>query len=326
MVRKEMLAVLIFLALTDLGERVEAEALSIYEIQYSTDANGDSPENGNIVDCKGGIVVHKSSGSRTKLTLYDPNYPDGWGGVMAKDLDGVGAFAAINVGDWVSFTNVEVEDYKGTTFLEYTGGNNSGFNVVSIDNPLPRPLGVGVDEIAAPVAGVDSWLVSDHRAEKYEGMLIKVIDVTVIDTAYGKAYDNYILESNVNSNHSCWASDYLNDDRSGIYHPYVAIGERFCGVAGVLEQYAAEKEGIDYDYYQLLTTKTEDFTILQVADFDGDCDVDFYDFGEFALSWLETGCGEPDWCGGADLFRDGNAIVDEFDLMEFSTNWLEGKY
>ncbi len=326
MIKKRMLVLLIAAAVSGLAERIEAEPLSIYEIQYSTDASGASPENGNIVDCIGGIVVHKSSGSRTKLTLYDPNYPDGWGGVMAKDLDGVGAFAAINVGDWVSFTNVLVEDYKGTTFLEYTGVNNPGFTVVSIGNPLPEPLGVGVDEIAAPVAGVDSWLVTDHSAEKYEGMLIKVIDVTVTDTGYGKAYDNYILESNVDSDFTCWASDYLNEDRTEIYHPYVAIGQSFCGVAGVVEQYAAESEGIDYDYYQLLTTKTEDFTILQVADFDGDCDVDLYDFGGFALNWLETGCGEPDLCGGADLFRDGNAVVDELDLMEFSANWLEGKY
>ena len=326
MIKKEMLMLLIVAAVIGLAERIEAEPLSIYEIQYSTDASGASPEHGNIVDCNGGIVVHKSSGSRTKLTLYDPNYPDGWGGVMAKDLDGVGAFATINVGDWVSFTNVLVEDYKGTTFLEYTGGNNSGFNVVSIDNPLPEPLGVGVDEIAGPVAGFDSWLVADHSAEKYEGMLIKVINVTVTDTGYGKAYDNYILKSNVDSNFTCWVSDYLNEDRTEIYHPYVGIGQIFCGVAGVVEQYDAESEGIDYDYYQLLTTKTEDFTILQVADFDGDCAVDLYDFGGFALSWLETGCGEPDWCGGADLFQDENAIVDAFDLMEFSANWLEGKY
>ena len=325
MIKKQMSILVIIVVILGFAGLVEAEPLSIYEIQYTTDIDGTSPQNGNIVDCLGGIVVHKSSGSRTKLTLYDPNYPDGWGGIMAKDLDGVGAFAVINVGDWVSFTNVEVEDFRATTFLQYAGENNPGFTVVSSGNPLPRPLPVAVDEIAAPVEGIDSWLVADHSAEKYEGMRIKVINVNVKDTGYGKAYDNYILESNVNTDYTCWASDYLNDDNTGIYHTYVAIGQNFCGVAGVVEQYLGQSDGIDFDYYQLLTTKTEDFTILQIADFDGDCDVDLFDFGWFAQHWLETGCTGPDWCGGTDLFQDTNAIVDEFDLMEFAQNWLEGK-
>jgi hypothetical protein len=34
-------------------------------------------------------------------------------------------------------------------------------------------------------------------------------------------------------------------------------------------------------------TSTEDFTIDQVADLDGDCDVDFLDFGIFTEHWLE---------------------------------------
>lgn len=305
---------------------VQASALSIYEIQYTTDANGTSGQHGNVVDCRGGIVVYKSSGSRTKLTLYDPNHPDAWGGIMAKDRYGVGAFTEVNVGDWVSFTNVEVEDFGGTTFLQYKSENDPNFTIVSTNNPLPKPLAVTVDEIAAPVEGFDAWLVADHHAEKYEGMLIKVIDVYVKDTGYGKAYDNYVLESNVDPNLACWASDYMNDDRDGIYHPYIEIGQNFCGVAGVLEQYTAEKYGIYYDYYQLLTTGTENFTIHQTADFDDDCDVDFVDFSTFAGHWRQDGCNEPDWCRRADLTKDQpNGIVDTFDLLKFAQHWLEGR-
>ena len=80
-----------------------ADELSIYEIQYTADPNGASGRHGNIVDCLGGIVIDKSFGSRTKLTLYDPNSSDGWGGIMAKDRYGVGVFADVNVGDWMSF-------------------------------------------------------------------------------------------------------------------------------------------------------------------------------------------------------------------------------
>ena len=33
----------------------------------------------------------------------------------------------VNIGDWISFTNVEVEDNRGTTFLQFIGDNNAGF-------------------------------------------------------------------------------------------------------------------------------------------------------------------------------------------------------
>jgi hypothetical protein len=158
-------------------------------------------------------------------------------------------------------------------------------------------------------------------------MLIKVIDVNVKGVGCGKAFDNYILQSNTDPSRTCWASDYMNGDRAGIYHPYIEVGQDFCGVTGVLEQYAGEKDGIyTYDYYQLLTTGTADFVIEQTADFDRDCDVDSVDFSLFAQHWLQDGCTEPGWCGGADLARDDlGGIVKISDLSEFAWYWLEGK-
>ena len=267
----------------------QADELSIYEIQYTADANGTSPQHGNIVDCLGGIVTHKPPTGRPRLIIQDPNYPDGWGAIQVKDLYSTGVFIDVNIGDWISLTNVEVEDNKGTTFLQYIEDNNANFTIVSTNNPLPEPLVVTVDQIAAPVEGLDSWLVTDHNAEKYEAMLIKVINVNIKDTGYGKAYDNYILASNADPNFICWTSDYMNADKDKglIYHPNIEPGRNFCGVTGVLEQYTGEQDGISYDYYQLLTTSTEDFTIEQIADLDGDCDVDFLDFGIFTEHWLE---------------------------------------
>jgi len=316
---------LVIVTILALAGSVQADALSIYEIQYTTDANGLSPQNGNVVDCLGGIVTHKPPTGRPRLIIQDPNYPDGWGAIQVKDLYSTGVFVEVNVGDWLSFTNVMVEDNKGTTFLQYIEDNNAGFSIVSTNNPLPVPKVVPIDEIATSLEGLDAWVVADHNAEKYEAMLIKVIDVYVKDTGYGKAYDNYLLVSNVDPNFTCWASDYMNGDRVEIYHPYIEIGQNFCGVTGILEQYTGEKYGIHYDYYQLLTTSTEAFIIDQAADFDGDCDVDFADFSIFAEHWLQTGCTEPDWCGGADLTKDQpDGLVDTFDLSKFSQHWLEG--
>ena len=304
-------------------QMINADVLSIYDIQYTTDPNGASHYDGSVVDCNGGIVIHIRPGPPAKLTLYDPNCPDAWGGIMAKDPESVGVFTDVNVGDWVSFTNFKVEEYRGTTFLQYIEDNDPCYTVVSWDNPLPKPITVRVGQIKAPVEGTLEWVVEDHSAEKYEAMLLKVVDVNVVGQEYGKAEDNYILQSNRDPN-SCWASDYMNEDTGGQkYHPLVLLGRRFCGVTGILEQYTGTKYSIYYDYYQLLTTNTEDFTITQAADCDGDCDVDLADFSVFALYWLQDGCAEPGWCGGADLTENGD--VNTYDLEEFAQNWLEGK-
>lgn len=307
---------------------VQATEFSIFDIQYTNDPNGDSPHNGSIIDCTGGIVTHKPPTGRPRLIIQDPAYVEGWGAIQVKDLLGTGIFSDVNVGDWISLTNVLVEENKGTTFLQYIEDNNAGFEIISSDNLLPKPLIVGVDTIAAPTENPDAWLVSNRYAEKYESMLIKIIDVTVMDAGYGKAYDNYILQSNVDPNLICWASDYMNagKEKGLIYHPEVVIGQNFCGITGILEQYTADSDGIYYDYYQLLTTNNDDFTIDQIADFDGDCDVDFSDFNIFASHWLEEGCRELDWCDGADMTgQSPDGVVDIYDLIEFSKHWLEGK-
>ena len=74
------------------------------------------------------------------------------------------------------------------------------------------------------------------------------------------------------------------------------------------------------------SVEVDNTTSVVWGDFDGDCDIDFHDFSRFAVHWLEDGCTEPDWCGGADLVHDANAIVDKSDLLEFRRNWLEGEY
>ena len=286
--RKKMLtAAIIVIALASAGY-AQADALSIYDIQYTTDADGISSQNGNIVDCMGGIVIHIREGGRPRLVIQDPNYPDGWGAIQIKGWTS-DAFNNITIGDWISLTNVMVEENQGTTFLQYQSENDPNLTIVSRNNQLPRPLVVTIDEIAAPTAGIDAWIIPEQTAEKYESMLIKVINVHISDTGYGKAFDNYLLTSNIDPNLTCWISDYMNTDKEKelIYHPYVEIGRNFCGVAGILEQYTGDSEGIHYVYYQLLTTNTKAFTIEQIADLDGDCDVDFADFSIFVEHWLE---------------------------------------
>ncbi len=285
---KKMLTAAIILTALVLVDHAQADALSIYDIQYTTEADGISPQNGNIVDCMGGIVIHIRPSSRPRLVIQDPNYPDGWGAIQIKGWTS-DAFNNITIGDWISLTNVMVEENKGTTFLQYQSEHDPNLTILSRNNHLPKPLVVTIDKIAAPPEGIDAWIIPEQRAEKYESMLIKVINVHISDTGYGKAFDNYVLTSNIDPNLTCWISDYMNTDKEKglIYHPYVELDRNFCGVAGILEQYTGDSEGIFYDYYQLLTTNTKAFTIEQIADLDGDCDVDFADFSIFVEHWLE---------------------------------------
>ncbi len=272
-----------------LVRNAKADELTIFDIQYTQDVNGISPHNGNLINCLGGIVTHKPPTGRPRLIIQDPNYPEGWGAIQVKDLYSTGVFEDVNVGDWISFTNVLIEDNKGTTFLQYIEDNDAGFAIISSNNTLPAPKIITIDEIAAPVEAFDTWLVDNHNSEIYESMLIKVINISVTGTGFGKAFDNYILTSNVDPNSTCWISDYMNVDKEKglIYHPQVENGKYFCGITGILEQYTAESDGIYYDYYQLLTTSSDDFSIEQIADLDGDCDVDFADFSIFTNHWLE---------------------------------------
>jgi len=191
--KKFLFLVVVLIALCGFTRMANADVLSIYDIQYTNDPTGASSYDGSVVDCNGGIVIHIRPGPPAKLTLYDPNYPDAWGGIMVKDPYSIGVFTDVNVGDWVSFYNFTVEEYRGTTFLQYIEPNNPSYTIVSRNNPLPEPVTVRVAQIKAPVEGTLEWAVEDHSAEKYEAMLLKVVDVNVEGKDYGKAEDNYIL-------------------------------------------------------------------------------------------------------------------------------------
>jgi len=213
-----------------------ADVLSIYDIQYTADPLGDSPLAGSIVDCAGGVVLDKFIGGKTKLTIYDENNPDGWGGIFAVTIGA--EFADIEPGDVVSFSSVLVEEYRGNTQLVF--GGDSAFSIIDTAAALPGPLVVNPADIAYPPDAV-------HAAEKYEAMFLQVQNVTVTEMDLGKASDNYALQD---ATGTCWATDYyISDETGSTYHPYVHIGANLDSVAGILEQYVRN----EWDYYQICT-------------------------------------------------------------------------
>jgi len=257
----------------------------IRDIQYTESPDGAGLYNGKVVDCSGGIVVAKVAGGRPRLFLQDPNALDGWGAIQIKGWVS-DAFASVSVGDWVEIRQTFVEEYRGTTFLQYWDKNPDGsqpvLRVVSRGHPLPRPLVIDVNEIRAPeyLPLQDLWAMVDHRAEKLESMLLQIRNVAVLGLGLGKAQDNYELQSFREPNNTgalCWASDYANQNRqkTDLYLPAIETGRRWRAVTGVLEQYTNLGEG--FDYYQLLTLSADGVVGLCPADLDTDGDVDLWD-------------------------------------------------
>lgn len=311
----------IIMLILSAGGSASAQPLSIYTIQHSDDAGGASSYDQQLVDCKGGIIVKIYERTVPRLMIQDPNHPDGWGGIQVKDrYDITNNFAGLQVGDFISLNNVLVEEYRGTTLLQLYSTYNPQIMVYSRNHPLPEPLLLDPNQIAAPVADGGNYYVANHDAEKYESMMIRIENVSVTQMGLGKAHDNYALQPPGRPEVTCWAADYINADKSYFddYCPEVQIGQKFCALEGMLEQYTNTNDG--FDYYQLLTTRTEDFSLPHRADFDASCRVNLIDFAFLTQHWLASNCQDHDGCDGADL--DENQSVGLGDLRIFSQNWL----
>jgi len=302
----------------------QGSPLTIREIQYTESPEGGSDYSGQVVDCAGGIVAVKVAGSRPRLILQDPNARDGWGGIQVKGW-AADAFVDVNEGDWVRLERVFVEENRGTTFLQYWGDNPDGslpvLTVTSRGHALGRPVRVDVNDLRAPeyLPSDDAWVVTDHRAERFESMLVQVRNVEVVALGMGKAQDNYVLHSFAEPNDpnvGCWASDYMNSDRqkADTYLAGIETGRRLRAVTGILEQYTNLGDG--YDYYQLLTLTEATVVGLCPADLDADGDVNLWDYRLFVEQLLT-----PAWPAAADLNGDG--AVDAADLDLFNTAWQQ---
>ncbi len=236
MKRSSLVMAMVF---TVLGLSVQGAQLSIYDIQYTTDANGVSPHAGSTVDCSGGIVIQKFEGFRTRLFLYDPAYSTGFGGLVVKDFTGSDAFASVDVGDWVNIGNSLVEEFRGMTQLAYD--SNSTFGIIG-SGSVPEPIIVGDAQFS----------------EQYEAMMVQLNDVTITQRDLGKAGDNYNLH---NTNGDYWAADYMNVDAEGYYHELSKIGKHFESISGLLEQYTNDT----WDYYQMITLSNDSFVVPEPA-------------------------------------------------------------
>jgi hypothetical protein len=224
-------------------------AATIPDVQTSTAASGwGSPRAGEVLDVTGGLVTYVGTppGKKTpRVVVQDPAFAE-WAGIGVKVFGGNLA-DAVNVGDRVDLTNVFVDESsagRGNTYLLFDPAvYGSAFSVTGSAPPV-QPTVVSPAALGAGDASADAAAV-----ERYEGMLLRVDDVTVGALDVGSHADNYELTG---PGGTCWASDYLNLDRTGNkYHDLTVPGQTHDAVVGVLEQYTKASDA--YDYYQLLT-------------------------------------------------------------------------
>ncbi|MBK9073994.1 MAG: carbohydrate binding domain-containing protein [Flavobacteriales bacterium] len=133
---------------------------SIYDIQFTTIPNGDSPLNGQTVNT-GGIVTASYADA-----YYIQSGSDAWRGVYVFDN-----FSLPAVGDSVTMT-ASVSEFNNLT--ELTGITN--FNVVSSGNPVPAPLNITTQEA---------------NEEALEGVLVRVTNATCTEEPGGANFGKW---------------------------------------------------------------------------------------------------------------------------------------
>ena len=148
-----------------IDEPPTATQKSIYDIQFTTNGNGDSPEDGNLVET-GGIVM----GLHVDGDGYWIQDSEGaWNGIFV--FDGTNTPA---VGDSV-IIEAEVTEFNGYTQLTSV----ASFSIESSGNTTYNPV---------------TTSITDAQTEDYEGVLVRVETVTCTDDNAG--FGNWIVNAN----------------------------------------------------------------------------------------------------------------------------------
>jgi len=142
--------------------------LKIYDIQYTTNANGDSPQVGNVVTTRGvitGIVVNGPA----KWSFFIQDSARAWNGLYIYNLND----STLSMGDSVEVTG-KVSEFKlvsatqpqATTELT----NVSNITVLNTGNTLPTPVSI---------------TTGNANMEEWEGVLIKVTNAQCTSNSLG---------------------------------------------------------------------------------------------------------------------------------------------
>ena len=141
-------------------------AKTIYDIQYTSNANGDSPELGNIVTTNGVITGIVQNGP-AKYSFFIQDSASAWNGLYIYALND----SSLLIGDSVEVTGTVDEFNLGTASQNVTELSSvSNITVISSGNSLPSPVNV---------------TTGNANMEQWEGVLIKVNNAQCTSNSVG---------------------------------------------------------------------------------------------------------------------------------------------
>lgn len=186
----------------------------IYDIQYST--TGDSPLDGQEVTISG-IVTAEFWGSSSNRYFYVQDSTGAWSGVVVFEYGGWDSFDfnagsgvvnSIAEGDSITLTGTVDEYYGLTEITDVTTATIYG------QGTLPEPIVVTPGQVKT----------DGTEQENYEGVLVKVENVTVVEEA--SSYGEWLVTD---------GTDTLKVDDTWDYYYWPQVGDQLTEIVGVMD-------------------------------------------------------------------------------------------
>lgn len=169
-----------------------ANIKKIYDIQFTTNANGDSPEVGNVVTTKGVITgIIKNGPDRHAFFIQDSSAA--WNGIYVYERND----STLVIGDSVEVTGT-VAEYNGLTELSFV----SNITVLNSGNTLPTPV---------------VTTTANANMEQWEGVVIQNLNAECVSNTNGFG----MWEINDGS------GSLLADDDIYFYHLTAVVGSHY---------------------------------------------------------------------------------------------------
>lgn len=150
--------------------------VSIHDIQYTTNPNGDSPYNGQVVSTSGIVtasyITYNDQSEPQFRYTYLQDGSGAWNGIVIFDYYDNNNTA--NIGDAVTLT-AEVDEFNNLTELIAV----QGFTVTATGQAVPAPLVVETGDVAS---------------EALESVLVRVVNTTCTEAPGGANFGKYKVD------------------------------------------------------------------------------------------------------------------------------------
>jgi len=194
-----------------LATGLAAQILSCYDVQYTTQSNGNSPYMDQAATVQGVVVAD---------IFYTGTSTSNYGFVISDPIAGPWSGLLIftnqyhpQKGDLVQVTGTIKEYYEFTEMSPVTS-----FQVISSGNPIPAPAAITTGALTSPAT-----------AEQWESVFVRVqnVNVTAAPNNYAEFYVN-------DGSGACQVDDQCFP-RSGFSWPSISVGQNWARIQGVVD-------------------------------------------------------------------------------------------